>query len=62
MWNGLYFNNDLFKTNKLTDIDLKGKECVISKKIIDSLGVISIPPILSKKDCDKIADYINTYC
>ena len=62
MWNGLYYENKLFRDNKLTSIDLKNKECSITKNIINRLGVISIPPILTKKDCDMIIDFINKYC
>lgn len=59
MWNGLYFENNLFKKNKLTDIDLKEINCDDTRKIIDRLAVISIPPILSYKDCDKIIKLLN---
>ena len=62
MWSGLYFENNLFKNNKLTSKDLKGKECSKTKNIITRLGVISIPPTLTKDDCNKIIDYINKYC
>lgn len=59
MWNGLYFENELFKRNKLTDVDLKNNLCSKSKDLVDRLAVISIPPILSKSDCNKIADFLN---
>lgn len=59
MWNGLYFENELFKRNKLTDIDLKSNSCSKSKELVDRLAVISIPPILKKEDCDKIIDFLN---
>lgn len=62
MWSGVYYDNNLFKTNKLTSLDLKGKECIKTKDIVSRLGVISIPPILTKEDCNKIIDYINKYC
>ena len=62
MWSGLYFDNDLFRKNKLTDVDLKGRACSETQKIIDRLGVISIPPTLSKKECDIIIDFINKEC
>ena len=62
MWSGLYFENNLFKNNKLTSKNLKGKECSKTKDIITRLGVISIPPTLTKEDCNKIIDYINKYC
>lgn len=62
MWSGLYYENNLFKTNKLTSLDLKGKECSKTKELISRLGVISIPPTLTKDDCNKIIDYINKYC
>lgn len=59
MWNGLYFENELFKRNKLTDVDLKNNLCSKSKDLVDRLAVISIPPILSKSDCNKIIDFLN---
>ena len=59
MWKGLYFENELFKTNQLTDKDLKSNLCSKSKKLVDSLAVISIPPILTKEDCNKIIDFLN---
>ena len=59
MWNGLYFENELFKRNKLTDVDLKNNSCSKSKEIVDRLAVISIPPILNKEDCNKIIDFLN---
>ena len=62
MWNDVYYENNLFKLNYLTDVDLKGKECNITKELISKLAVISIPPILSKEDCDKIIKFINNYC
>lgn len=59
MWSGLYFENELFKRNKLTDVDLKNNSCSKSKEIVDRLAVISIPPILKKEDCNKIVDFLN---
>lgn len=59
MWNGLYFENELFKKNKLTDVDLKNNSCSKSKELVDRLAVISIPPILKKEDCNKIIDFLN---
>ena len=59
MWNGLYYDNDLFKREKLTAIDLKGKECINTQNIIDKMAVISIPPTLGIKECDKIIEFIN---
>ena len=59
MWSGLYFENELFKRNKLTDIDLKSNSCSKSKELVDRLAVISIPPILNKEDCNKIIDFLN---
>lgn len=59
MWNGLYFENELFKRNKLTDVDLKNNSCSKSKELVDRLAVISIPPILKKEDCNKIIDFLN---
>ena len=59
MWNGLYFENELFKRNKLTDVDLKNNSCSKSKELVDRLAVISIPPILNKENCNKIIDFLN---
>ena len=59
MWNGLYFDNNLFKNNKLQDIILKNNECIKTREIINKLAVISIPPVLRKKDCDKIIKFLN---
>ena len=59
MWSGLYFENELFKRNKLTDVDLKNNSCSKSKELVDRLAVISIPPILNKEDCNKIIDFLN---
>ena len=59
MWNGLYFENELSKRNKLTDVDLKNNSCSKSKELVDRLAVISIPPILNKEDCNKIIDFLN---
>lgn len=59
MWSGLYFENELFKRNKLTDVDLKNNSCSKSKELVDRLAVISIPPILKKEDCNKIIDLLN---
>lgn len=59
MWNGMYFENDLFKDGGLTDIDLRDSKCSKTKDIIDRLAVISIPPILSIKDCDLIINFLN---
>ena len=59
MWNGLYFENELFKKNKLTDVDLKNNSCSKSRELVDRLAVISIPPILNKEDCNKIIDFLN---
>ena len=58
MWKGLYFENNLFKTNKLTDKDLKYKQCDKTRKIISRMIVISIPPILSETDEEIIAKVI----
>lgn len=59
MWSGLYFENELFKRNKLMDVDLKNNSCGKSKELVDRLAVISIPPILMKDDCNKIIDFLN---
>lgn len=58
MWSTLYYNNNLFKKNKLTAKLLKESECKITKNFIDKMLVISIPPILSKNDEKTISDFI----
>ena len=59
MWSGVYYDNDLFRREKLTALDLKGKECIKTKKIIDRMAVISIPPILGMHECNQIVEFIN---
>ena len=59
MWSGLYFENELFKRNKLTDADLKNNLCSKSKELVDRLAVISVPPILKRESCNKIVDFLN---
>lgn len=49
LWRGLYFENNLFIENKLTDIDLKQISCKKTKEIVSRMLVISIPPILDCK-------------
>ena len=61
MWKGLYFDNNLFKKNKLTDIDLKDNDCNKTKNVVERLAVISIPPILKKSDCDIIIKFLNSF-
>ena len=58
MWSSLYYDNDLFKRNKLTSKDLKGKECSFTKDLISKMLVISIPPILNEEDITKITNLI----
>ncbi len=58
MWSGMYFENELFRKQKLTDIDLKKHECTKTKMIINKLIVLSIPPKLSYKNANKIIDFI----
>lgn len=50
MWSGLYFENDLFKREHLTDKDFRIKDCSFTKNIISQMLVISIPPTLTKND------------
>lgn len=59
MWNGLYFDNNLFKKNKLTDIDLKDNSCSKTSNLVDKLAVISVPPTLTKEQCNIIIDFLN---
>lgn len=58
MWSGMYFENELFKRQKLTDVDLKNCECTKTKMIIDKLITLSIPPKLTHKNVNKIIDFI----
>ena len=58
MWSGMYFENELFRKQKLTDVDLKNYECTKTKMIIDKLIVLSIPPKLSHKNANKIINFI----
>lgn len=58
MWNGMYFENSLFKKNHLTDVNLKGSPCIKTKTFIEKLMVLSIPPNLSRRNAKKIADFI----
>ena len=55
MWNGLYFENELFKKEHLTDKDFKIRDCSFTKDIISQMLVISIPPILTKNNENTIA-------
>ena len=50
MWSGLYFENDLFKREHLTDKDFRIKDCSFTKNIISQMLVISIPPTLTKNE------------
>ena len=58
MWSSLYYDNKLFKKNKLTANDIKNKECTYTKELINKMLVISIPPILNYSDELKIVDPI----
>lgn len=58
MWSSLYYNNDLFIRNGLDSIKLKKKECSKSLDLINKMVVVSIPPILKKKEEDIIANLI----
>lgn len=55
MWNGLYFENELFKKEHLTDKDFRIRDCSFTKDIISQMLVISIPPILTKNNENTIA-------
>ncbi len=60
MWSSLYYDNELFKKYKLTSKDLKNKECIYTKELIEKMLVISIPPILNGTDEANIASLIQT--
>lgn len=58
MWSSLYYDNDLFKKNNLDSLNLRGKECIYTKNLIDRMLVVSIPPCLSDMDEKIIAEFI----
>lgn len=62
MWSCVYFDNNLFKENKLTDIDLKRKSCDYTKNLVSKLAVISVPPILTSDECLIINKFIKENC
>ncbi len=59
MWNGLYFDNNLFKKNKLDDFSLRGKALDKTRNIISRMAVISIPPTITNDTCNTIIKLIN---
>ena len=58
MWSSLYYNNDLFIRNGLDSIKLKNYDCTKSFDLINKMVVMSIPPILKKKDEKELANLI----
>ena len=58
MWNSMYFENELFKTQELTDRDLKNVTCSKTKTLIDKLVVLSIPPKMPKKNINKLISFL----
>ena len=50
MWNGLYFDNELFKKENLTDKDFIIPNCDVTKKVISQMLVMSVPPILTREN------------
>lgn len=50
MWNGLYFDNELFKKEHLTDTDFDIQDCSITRDITSRMLVMSIPPILTEEN------------
>ena len=58
MWSSLYYDNDLFRKNYLTAIDLKNRECMHTKELIEKMLVISIPPILNETTERQLANFI----
>lgn len=54
MWGGLYYNNELFKREKLIPTELGCKECNNTQNIIERLLVIPISPKLNKSDIRQI--------
>lgn len=55
MWNGLYFDNELFKNQKLADINFEGTNCDKTRDIVSKLFAVSIPPILTEENEENIA-------
>lgn len=58
MWSSVYYDNELFRNNNLTDLSTKGKKCIKTIKLISKMLVISIPPILTKEDEKEIYKFI----
>lgn len=58
MWSSIYYDNDLFKKNNLTALDIKEKECTKTYELISKMLVISIPPNLTKAKEEKIINLI----
>ena len=58
MWTSLYYDNELFRNSKLTAKEIKNQECTYTRELIEKMLVISIPPILRKKDEMKIIKFI----
>ncbi len=59
MWGDVYFNNNLFIKNKLFDLALRDDECAKSRFLANTMCVISVPPVLTKENERKLADFIN---
>ena len=56
MWSSVYYDNELFKKNKLTSMSLKGRDCIKTKELIEKMLVVSIPPILTLADEENIVE------
>ena len=59
MWSSLYYDNNLFVNNKLDSLNLKGKDCAYSRKLVGRMLIMSIPPKLTLKDEKIMAELIN---
>ena len=58
MWSSLYYDNDLFRRNKLDSLSLRNKECLKTKDLITRMVVVSIPPTLTNTDFKEIKKLI----
>lgn len=58
MWSSLYYDNDLFRRNKLDSLSLRNKECLKTKDLITRMVVVSIPPTLTNTDIKEIKKLI----
>ncbi|MCL2859557.1 MAG: aminotransferase class V-fold PLP-dependent enzyme [Oscillospiraceae bacterium] len=58
LWKTTYYNNELFKKEKLIPNELGVKDCDKTMQIIDRLVMISLPPVLNKEDLELIVSML----